>query len=447
MQDGAERYFDPEDVSLAILTRPRQDDNTKSNKTFPKTLWNSDLGIFLEQRGSILYANISIDIYGDFNNDFQLDEASKRYYYSPLCRIKPSMSGEVLQYNPQQPDELSLVVEMWNEDLLEQITNYTSKLVGASVKREQINVLPLDKVTLFVNSPPAAPMMKELIKYEWLDYQSNQQFVSYPLLCPTPCETLEERMGLNDFRGWTFLFSTPSQILKRKELILRAEDIADVLLMRRFFEGLPSNATEILLWYEQAIGMLKIVLSNLLNRSMEPFELVTPDSVKLIRKILESLLIISDSVGITERNKHLWELVPWGDDTRPDKIANLYNRVYEKLNEEQRVKFALGYRKVNISRVRDVDQSNDVSVLFVQKSCINSSSDALCNPEETLTADFGPNDFNSDISSLTWNGEMFTFEYVRFTSIRSPQKISDSFTSLNLTVWYSTVLFSSAINL
>jgi len=122
--------------------------------------------------GSMPYDNYRIGIYGHSNNALNSKDEKQFFYFPSSQLLHKSARAEFNNVTKQH--EVVFSIQMWNEELEDQVRKHTEKIVKHPVDQEKINVLQIEKVKLS-NSGQKSNSYR--LKSEWKEYNYGQKII------------------------------------------------------------------------------------------------------------------------------------------------------------------------------------------------------------------------------------------------------------------------------
>ncbi len=119
------------------------------------------------------YDNYRIGIYGHSNNALNSKD-EKQFFYFPSSQLLHKSAKAEKFNNVTKQHELVFSIQMWNEELEDQVRKHTEKIVKHPVDQEKINVLQIEKVKLS-NSGQKSNSYR--LKSEWKEYNYGQKII------------------------------------------------------------------------------------------------------------------------------------------------------------------------------------------------------------------------------------------------------------------------------
>ena len=155
---------------------------------------------------SLELANFHVSIYEHKDNRKSTNDNRKMYFFAPIV-ILDHKSAESYVNPIDEQAEMRFRVEMWNKDVKNYVIKHVSKLVGKTVKPHQVDVLPLEEVTLV----SAVPSSDYSLSNNWIPYQ-NEEELWFIIKCveKEECENLKNVMLTNPEAFHHFKIETPA---------------------------------------------------------------------------------------------------------------------------------------------------------------------------------------------------------------------------------------------
>lgn len=423
--------------SSVRLSALNDDRRTQSDEASAVSSSWSKLQISPEELGSMPYGDYGINIYGHSANNLQLDNAKKRFYYSPISLLNHESVTSSFHNITKQP-EVRFRVEMWNENIEKEIRKYTSELVHHPLSPGQIRVLPLEKVMLSPVSHLQARLPYQIAK-AWFDYQRHKS-VTFTLTCPTieDCNELASQMRSHpqQFDHFKLLCSLSSQTSERREVTIRLENIITGDMMSKLNQRYP-NADTVILTAEDEKHLFSEMVSNIMIETFDDFSVVSPYSEQNVYNILKNLLE-SSSVAIQEQKEEMWNSVFWEEDNyRPDRVAKTLNEMYNKLDSEQQQ-----HLSESLS-----DRKNAEASLNLGLFGINANAKIDFENSTKFSKDELNRLLDESKKTVVWEGEKFVPKQMQLSRINvASLKDFRGFQERNVKVAYTTAILSVAVN-
>lgn len=143
------------------LVRSTQTSNNR------ESLW-SKFKISSHKLGSMPYEDYGISIYAHSENSLKANN-EKQYFYAPISQLLHK-SAEASFNNVTKQHEVTFSIQMWNDELEEQVKKYTEKLAKHPVEKDQIPVLPIEKCKLSINHQSDTYHLND----NWIDYKRDK---------------------------------------------------------------------------------------------------------------------------------------------------------------------------------------------------------------------------------------------------------------------------------
>lgn len=424
---------------------------------YQKSLWISKLHVSPEPLGFIEDGNRTVSVvYGHSDNEIQANNSAKLYYYSPICQV------DFVSDHSDPNGKLRLTIQVWNEDLEDHVLDYLSEWEGHEIQPEQIRLLPFDKFYVALSSQFRSDSIGFHGISSWEDYESTRsQMINLTSYCFSreDCSWVESKIRSFADLGEVH-FSTALEIGKRKNVSFQYEELINEDLLGKI--GLihfPDNVTEVLfietqLMYNLLDEHVQIILMPSLEDSHSCNS--TEGSRILIIEEIKKLLELEEVVkGGPEDGGDFWDSLHWPGENRPDKVARMYNDVYNNLlNEEQQEMFTHSYERIKIHRVREVYESGNISSLFTIGVCDDDNRHAdnsSCSEDQVTSSSIildCPLFYNChvlDVVEYSWSSKSF-IPVPQFCFKMNFKNLPNHHnTTYDFTVNYTTALFSVPI--
>lgn len=189
---------------------------TKSKSSREGSAW-SQLKISPNELGSIEWGHQMISIYGHSSNRHpSIPHSSKRFYFAPIALLDRQSVTSSFNSNTQRP-ELRFRVEMWNDAVKKQVLRFTSELINQTLTDDQVDVLPVDQMSLYSANPQRVYHTPSI----WKEY-NGQQSVEFLLVCyqTSQCDKLADEVKQNpghQLRNLKLQMGLTSERLKRRD--------------------------------------------------------------------------------------------------------------------------------------------------------------------------------------------------------------------------------------
>lgn len=399
------------------------------------------LQIAPDELGSMPYGHYRIGIYGHLKNSQQATNETKRFFYAPAAILNYTSASSVFN-NVTQQTEFRFRIEMWNDLLEEEAARFTASMVGHSVYRNQISVLPMDNVRLSSRVPPK----NYEIPSQWIPYQRHQ-YLTFSLICQrrADCEYLAMQMRTNaqQFDHLKLFFSLSSATSEQKEMEIRIDNIARGELMAELLQRFP-KVKEVLLTAADEKRLMQESLTQIIVKSFDDSIIVSDDSDKEIRSILDNLLVSSHEIIADQKDKK-WESVFWNEDNfRPDKIAKTLNEFHQKLDkdDQRKMESALENAQKTAAKIEIGGSFGPIgfgSSVEAEHETSKSDSKSLEEIKRLM---------NEGRESIEWNGEKFVPKQISLSRINLA-KVRDrqSYQNLKVKVSYTKSMLPTGVNI
>jgi len=260
-----------------------------------------------------------------------------KFYFAPLVLLDHTSSTS-FRNNVTYQNEMSFYVEMWTDELHQQIADYVSDVTALSTRKNQIAILPFDQV--IVQFPDS----------QFADYKltsTSHSFLQTPkrlelrLVCGSleRCHQLAVEMNENPYQfahlGFQFVFDNVK--LQHQTIAITSQHIRDSRILTQLYQNYPIIG---FLTSENKKLVLTEIMANVLGDvESESNSIIDPRDEMRVGKYLENLLFCGETGSTKIRYDDLgkWKTVYWrDDDTRPDLLANNLNKAYRTVKNEQR---------------------------------------------------------------------------------------------------------------
>jgi hypothetical protein len=156
---------------------------------------------------SMPYGNFRVNIYEHLDNYKNKTNNSKKYFYSPIALLDHKSAVSLFNDVTEQI-EVRFRIEMWNDNIENQVAKYLSELFGRQVQVNQVKVVPFEKVALASTSAQTFYILPS----DWLPYQKSMWF-SVQCLLRNNCDQLatDMRINPNQFDNLKLVYSPTSQ--------------------------------------------------------------------------------------------------------------------------------------------------------------------------------------------------------------------------------------------
>lgn len=282
---------------------------------------------------SINYENFKISIYQNALNDADPNSHNKKqFYYSPLLILNPTSS--YYSYNEfEQLHQMIFEIQMWNDELEKLVYNYVKER-DTKIEPSQISVLPIEQVK--VEFPIKSNQFK--IDNTWISYSNQPKFLHFRVLCSDEleCGKLIEKLKQQPeiFYGMEIYYSLDAQKSTRKLISIKREHFVETQL----FVKLSQNDYFKQYIREQDLNtLISDITSNIVSEFIEDNEFLdTKEDISVTSLIRQQLEV--QTVFTSTFNDQLWQNVYWYDDnTRPDKLINDLNYIFDKSDNFTRI--------------------------------------------------------------------------------------------------------------
>lgn len=89
---------------------------------------------------SMPYQTYRINIYEHATNDLPLFKGLKRYFYAPIVLLDHASAYSSFNNVTREP-EMRFRVEMWNDNIENEIVKYVSDFTNQTIKRKQVSCI------------------------------------------------------------------------------------------------------------------------------------------------------------------------------------------------------------------------------------------------------------------------------------------------------------------
>ena len=116
------------------------------------------------------YKNFRVNIYEHAYNQKSTTLSTRRkYYYAPIALLDHKSAVSDFN-NVTNQAEMRFRIEMWNDQVENEVVNYLEKIVNEKVELHQVQVIPLEKVILASTVPSTAYSLTN----NWLPYNHHK---------------------------------------------------------------------------------------------------------------------------------------------------------------------------------------------------------------------------------------------------------------------------------
>ena len=308
----------------------------------------SKLQISPDTIGSVKYGALRINVYAHARNQHQQTTqptaTSNRYFYAPLCLLnhKTATSSVNVNANPSQKYQVSFDVEMWNDDLQKEVTNWI-KEKDKNVNEDLVQITPFEQVTLGFSCATCFSDRFSL-STAWMPYTMTKS-VTMRLFCysQSDCDSLAQEMRERPqmFSDLRLLLSVASQTSKTKETQISVESIRSSNMAAKLNQQMGTKDSAFL----TADDEQRFFSESANNIIVDSFDDSDSDSIfsegskdKILNFLKVNLLEPSRTI-IKEVGDKNWESVYWNPDNyRPDVTTKALNDVYSKSDKETQQK-------------------------------------------------------------------------------------------------------------
>jgi hypothetical protein len=294
-----------------------------------------------------------------------------RYFYTPIALLD-HRSAISYQNNVTGESELRFVIHLWDDLMEEAIVEYLGNVLKTPVKKEDLEVIPFERIFLELNAK-----LQEFLHFEsrkaWVHYYVQEKYIWPRLKCPSvrDCNRMADQMRLNPTQysesfQMKFVMEPPQksreQLLK-KDISVKASNFVSGRLFRRV-ESKFRRQNYVLLTPLDTRQLISESVNDIITQNFDDRTVVDDSNMYAS---LEQLLVSSKQNLIDGQPKNPtdgWELLYWDQDEnhRPDKLAKAINQIYNlsDSNGKQKLIEAFGL----ITHRSQSYSDGDLSVMF-----------------------------------------------------------------------------------
>ena len=326
---------------LVLLFLPSicpSDNSTDSNSSWAK------LQISPDSLCSMPYGSFRVNIYEHaYNQKSTTLPTRRKYYYAPIALLDHKSAVSDFN-NVTNQAEMRFRIEMWNDQVENEVVNYLEKIVNEKVELHQVQVIPLEKVILASTVPSTAYSLS----CNWLPYNLHKSlWFTISCFVAKDCEQLAANMrhSPQQFEHFKLLFSLTSQTSQRKETAIRIDNVVSGQMVTKLMQRYGRQNKEVFLTANDEKKLLSESTSKILVETFDDSDVVSSNSELEIYNILKDLLI-SSRTTIKEQRDKMWDSVFWNNENyRPDKASKTINELFKKKNNDDQKKLINLYQK------------------------------------------------------------------------------------------------------
>ncbi len=184
--------------------------------------------------GSVPFGSFRVRIYEHLENQKETTTPNrKRYFYAPIALLDQNSVTNAFNDITNQT-EIQFRIELWNEQVESEVTNYLGKIVGEKIEPYQIQVIPFENVIL---TSPSETSLFYFLPTTWSSF-NLQKSLWFTVACfgQKDCKKLTKQMCTSpqQLQSLQLRFSLSSQPSKPKEAEIAVSGPMTKRLLMRF---------------------------------------------------------------------------------------------------------------------------------------------------------------------------------------------------------------------
>ena len=257
------------------------------------------------------------------------------FFFSPLALLRHGSAASVLDAATQSAS-LRFDVQMWNEDVIQDVADRLEIFLRKTVPLSQVRILPLDHAVLTGRFVLANGMMHAMTDV-WQPY-NQEQMIQLSVPCPSleDCRFLADEMRINpDHFSKLFLRFTNqlSDQVQTQHLSATMTSLRKGWLLTKLDRMFPEMVGQFRVVYMTDSDRQQLIwqsVAQIIEDELDHNKLLDLDSQRAIYRQLENYMFQpTEQDDQAERNgSQFWNWVLWpGPDKRPDVAADHFNSI------------------------------------------------------------------------------------------------------------------------
>lgn len=279
-------------------------------------------------------------------NRLSTDIVTEKFFYDPICVLNHHSAVSFIQNQTNQPAGVRFKIDMWNEEMEEEVVKFITNFVGRQIRPEQVSVFPFENVFLSSKTP------SEL-------YELSNQFtdnrgyksLTFTLTCKRlmDCSQVAEQMRSSPLQFGHFRLHFSSSSPENKTITIRINNIVTGNMMTKLNQKYQEKG-QVLLTADDEKILLTESMTNVIADTFEESAMISSDFQKRIYNLLK-YIFGSSRLEITNQTDNRWDLVYWKDDEyRPDRATTTLNDIVKNLTNDDQNKIKSAFSRASSGR-------------------------------------------------------------------------------------------------
>lgn len=416
-------------VNSRVQSSSSVSQSTKDKKNDPATGFESswaNLQLSPLAVKSMPYRDFRVKIY-QHGGDLTIRNSAngnyhQRYFYTPIALLD-HRSAVSSHNNVTGEAELFFVIHLWDEALEDKIVEYLSNVLGEDVKKHQLEIIPFEWVV--VTTPRNKIAGQYTLDGVRQQYQ-QEKFLWFNMICSSveDCDELAEQMKFNprQFYNLKLKFGLESQKTRRKETTVRISSIQSGEFFNRLMGRYPHSET-VLLLPQDVKRLISEFANSIIAETFDDTEVVDHQHSNIYWAVEQLMAMTKQQIGLDQPdNLDPWESLYWEkENERPDKMAFIINRIYNKTDPKGR-KLLLDFFDINsVGHLNNETTQNTTDINF------DDAMASLLENEELFRDVNSSNSSSLDHFSLLRQMDTVTFKRLLREAKKSIKWIGDRF--------------------
>lgn len=281
-----------------------------------------------------------------------------KYFFAPLVLLDHT-SAISFRNNVTKEYEMVFGIEMWTDELQQQVADYVSNVTKETVDSNQVSVLPFDRVV--INCKRCFSSDSHLAAGSY-SFQHTPKRIDFVMNCRAAhhCRQLAQQMAENpkQFSQLSLHFLFDGVAVRNSNVTVTSQHVWNRQHMTHLNDNYPKT---VFLLPPDRESMLKETIDNILGEADSQLNsIVDPsDQIRLVKWvenwIFDGVLHAHKPVADDPEAKEIWSQIYWNGQTpRPDTLADNLNVLHRsKYRSERRVLAELfnPYEKLDVKKV------------------------------------------------------------------------------------------------